>query len=456
MNQRRLQLSIVFLAATFWTGAANAGNYQTFFIGGRAAGMSGAYTAMSEEASVAWYNPAGLGFNRRSSLDASASAFYLKLLHVPDILVTSLPSGNYPSNFDVSSFQVVATSLSYVFRLGGGDKALPADDTGTQHSLAVSVFIPDSSTFSKSLLLDSTEGDVLYHQKLDVQQTNQTYFLGPSYGIRIGKNLALGASLYLTYSLINYRAGFNLAVTLPSGASYFAINGGNLTVTELGGAVVLGAQYRLTPEFTLGLTVRPPTIRFYQSPSGYWLALAAPEGGVNLYEETPFSGAKKGFHQSSPFRASLGASYVRQHSFAVSADLDVFTPFKDSDMAIDYKWVADGHVGAEIFFANRYAVTFGAFTDFSPQRLNKSFGDTRMDYLGGTVAISRLSLYDVTNSDATDRITFSSTIGLKYAYGFGKMMGLTFDPVAEESTRNTEVSATAHDISIIIGSSVIF
>ncbi len=466
MERRGVLFLATLLWVSLWVGAANAGNFQTFFIGGRAAGMSGAYTAMSEEASVAWYNPAGLGFNRRSSLDASASAFSLQLMRVPNIFVTTLPSGTYRSDFNVSTFQVVATSLSYVFRLGGlgaptgqageGDEPPAPKTTAIPQSLAISVFIPESSTFSKSLILDTQEEDVKYHQKLDVQQTYQTYYIGPSYGIRIGERLALGASLFATYSLINFRAGFNLNLAMPDGKNYFGINGGDLTVTELGLAAVIGGQYRITPELTVGLTVRSPSMRIYQSPSGYWLALAAPSEGSNEYEEVPFEGSSSGFHQSTPFRFTAGIAYVRPQQFAISADVDVFSAFKDDEMGIDYKWVVDGHVGAEIFLLKRYAITFGAFTDFAPQRSTEGFGDTRMDYIGGTLAISRLSLYDVSHCDTTNRITFSSTIGLKYAFGFGKMMGLTFDPVAAQPAVNQEVSASAHDISLIIGSSIIF
>jgi len=45
------------------------------FLGERASGMGGAYTAVSDDATGTYYNPGGLGFANKSSFTASSSGY---------------------------------------------------------------------------------------------------------------------------------------------------------------------------------------------------------------------------------------------------------------------------------------------------------------------------------------------------------------------------------------------
>ena len=65
-------------------GSAHAGNEDSFLFGGQAALTGGAVTATTEDTAAVWYNPAGLGSNHHGRIEASGTAFTLRLRPIPD------------------------------------------------------------------------------------------------------------------------------------------------------------------------------------------------------------------------------------------------------------------------------------------------------------------------------------------------------------------------------------
>src|SRR3990172_2529925 len=75
-----LTVSFVFLLLTSHVSLltevmADEYHYNNILIGDRAAGMAGAYTAISDDPSGLYYNPAGIVFAPRRSFSASVNAY---------------------------------------------------------------------------------------------------------------------------------------------------------------------------------------------------------------------------------------------------------------------------------------------------------------------------------------------------------------------------------------------
>jgi long-chain fatty acid transport protein len=462
---------------------ALAGNNFTFLVGGRAAGMGGAYTAMSDEASVAWYNPAGLGFNDRHSLDVSASAFHLQALRVPGFVSTRLDTVHVQP-FDLTGFQVVPTSLTYVYRVGGAQAAPPPTVDGTSpppdpedaqaHSVAFSVIVPSSGRFSNDVVLDADVVDpaslasARYHHRLHFQQEGALYEVGPSWGMRINRYVSVGASLFVGYSSSTSRRTYALD-TLYGGVDTFGVFTGERSMTEIGLQTMLGVQVRPVAGLRLGLALRPPGVRLWQSPDGYDLENGStqvdPATGQTVYAPY-FSDTPRGEHgsvMSTPFSLTLGVAWVQPGSFAIAIDADYTVPYSDDGLQIDDRGYFNGRIGAEVTIDPRFVLSFGAFTDVSPLRNDPRFQDYRVDYrldfFGASAALTILTPYDITGSEKTTRLTFCNTIGVKYAYGFGTVGGLLLDPAGTlGGPPASEVVADAHqhDFSIILASSLLF
>ena len=71
------RLAGVFLLANVLAPGSRAddSNFRPYVVGGRAAGMGGAFTALADDGSGPYYNPGGLAFMRRSQLSLSGSVY---------------------------------------------------------------------------------------------------------------------------------------------------------------------------------------------------------------------------------------------------------------------------------------------------------------------------------------------------------------------------------------------
>jgi len=79
------RLSVLFIMLFAWIQAAQAGGFQVGEMSSRATGMGSAFTAVADDASAAWYNPAGVAFMPGSQVMLGG-----------DVLI--IPSTKYASN----------------------------------------------------------------------------------------------------------------------------------------------------------------------------------------------------------------------------------------------------------------------------------------------------------------------------------------------------------------------
>ncbi len=448
---------------------AIAGNGFNFPAGSRAAAMSGAYSALADDPATAWWNPAGLGWAERSSLDLSASAYHIQFLQIPEFIRTTMPDGPNSSGLSASPFQVVASSASYVWKIGGwkkevpdaGDaKTPPAEDLAApanavlQHSVALSVFIPASQKFSQSAVFDGTGLNGPYHQRFSLAFQEITYCIGPSWGMRINDKVSVGASLFGVYRTGDGRLTLAVNADVPqddgsSVPNFYTINT-DLASTELGFAVQLGVQVHPISGLRLGLAVRLPTLRVWGKTSGSNLETSSVPSFV---DQSVREASSVAFNQ--PFSMTLGVAWQQPGKFAIAIDADYTTPWHSG--GTNTRGYFNGRLGVEVFLAPRWILGFGGFTDVAP---NPPLGDppalldSRMDYFGGTLGVTYLSPYVVVGSSNTDRITFATTLGLKYAYGFGKIAGMDVDYRTGAVTALKDIRS--HEVSVLLGSGVRF
>lgn len=465
---------------------AAAGNRFTFPVGGRASAMAGACTALADDPATAWWNPAGLGWVERSSLDLSTSAYSLQMVRIPEFLRTRLPSGDYASSFSANPFQVVTPAVTYVWKIGdwaaeappppgaaAADPGLPAPPPATRrtatgpvrHAVAFSVIVPVSESFSQSASFGSDEAPGPFHQRFSLSRKYTEYHIGPSWGARFGDLLSFGLSLFGIYATEEARATFavNQEAVRDGGTepvSHFGTLNADASSTMLGLAVQAGLQIRPISGLRLGLGVRLPILRVYGKASGTTLQTASvdPDGNlVPVFEDAEIrQGAGAAF--TWPLSLTLGLAWQTPRVFSISVDVDYTTAWNFGGARIRNH--VNGRLGVEAFLAPRWILGFGAFTDVAPGRpfgnvANESFVDLRMDFFGGTLAVTYLSPYVVVGSDKTDRITFSSTVGARYAYGSGRIVGMDLDYTGGP-TGNAFKAIRTHEISLIVGSGVRF
>src|SRR6516225_2543103 len=113
MGTRRI-CAVLLLAAASARAQGIESNYRPYLVGGRAAGMGGAFTALADDGSGPYYNPGGIAFAQRSSLSLSASVYG----YVSGSISDALGPGHDFHYKDLNTFPV---STSVVRKLGNND-----------------------------------------------------------------------------------------------------------------------------------------------------------------------------------------------------------------------------------------------------------------------------------------------------------------------------------------------
>lgn len=445
---------------------AHAGNDSSFLIGGRAAAMGGAYTALHEDAAALWYNPAALAYNDRYSLDASASAYSLSVGKSPGFMVTHLPSGTKSADYAVSSIQIVPTSLTFAWNLGQWKRERPVESASStasssqsppspiSHSLAFSVFVPRAQRINTTLTTSTEEPGLSYFSRMRINVVATEYYLGPSYAIRWGDFLALGASLFAVYTKSEGSSGFDIHAADATGEA-FGVMSADHRVSTIGVGGALGVQLRPHRNLFLGLAFRLPTLMVYQSLDVGQIGASAGPNVSPQFQDQTVSESKATLGQSTPMSIRAGIAWVSPGRALVSLDASRSFDFSDGTLGIREKGVTNVRAGAEFRLSDMYTLGVGAFTDFSPSPSIANFGDASIDYFGGTFGLTRIQTFDVDRSPKTDRLAFSLSAVVKYAYGAGRAGGYVIEP-AQGRTTLAEVDATFHDLSLTVSSGVRF
>lgn len=365
-------------------------NYQ-FIIGERAAGMGGAYTAIANDSTALWYNPAGLARISDMHLNISGNTYsYLKTTTEGFYQLPKYGGGSESVNMEESDFSVVANTLIFGKKLGDNQ------------AVSFGLFIPSQDTLLGSMKakdLTDIDGDKLNFK--DDASLNSKYYVGMlGYGIQATDDLNIGASIGVGYYQAQYKDNTLLHV------DYTATDPGTeeLTVSQLSyddtqytlqaGLGLQYVQYEVDGiQQRVGLYIQTPTYRLsgnseYEVVS--YSAISNNYSSGDTWEKTPAK--SEPFKQVLPGFISIGYGYEKPDSFGFS--LDIVPTFSVSGDESDAKNpVVNIKAGLENYLTKSMILRAGFFTDFSQKDDVKATTDTpdgtdKINYYGGTLSLS--------------------------------------------------------------------
>lgn len=339
------------LAALLAADAARAdeSTFRPYLVGSRAAGMGGAFTALADDGSGAWYNPGGLAFVQSSQLSIAGSVYGL----VSGSYGDALGDGH---DFKYSGIDTLPTATAAIWRLGGPG--------GSADVFSISVFVPDSVRIDDRDMLGSRQNAFFYADQL------QTVWAGLGWAHRSGR-LGLGATVF---GLLGTRLSqFDITAVSPIDPSQFATITARTDETTYGAVASLGLRWDATDDLHLGLSVYSPAIgfgkrRFFARVTG---------GNVPPDGTTTSAVVNEGSLHASPWQPLRlqGGVAARFGALTLAADVQFLaarTVVDDADRAADgltreirRQAVLNGSVGLEWVVADRYPVRAGFFTDRS-------------------------------------------------------------------------------------------
>lgn len=382
---------------------ADDSNFRPYLVGAQASGMGGADTALADDGTGPYYNPAGIAFALHSSLSLSASVYGLVTGREANVL----GAGHDFTYSDLNTFPV-STAIVHTFG------ASHSPDHRPSSALGLAVFVPDAEQIDDRANVGSSQSTVF------LSGITQTVWGGVTYARRWGR-LGFGASAFgLLGSTID-----SLDLTHYVDGSTFATITTRTDESTKGAVVAAGLRYDASQQLHLGLSVYTPELgwgsrrEFVRATGG----VTMPKPGGQIAEliaddlhETP----------NLPLRVQGGFAWTGRR-VTVAADaifLGPRTVRDDTDRAMDgldqrivRRAVVDGSIGVQYVVADVLPLRAGVFTDFaaSPDPVAHAAGmpdpnssnSSHVDRYGAT-----LSLGYRTEHTATD-------VGAIASYGIG-------------------------------------
>ncbi|MBI5069607.1 MAG: hypothetical protein HZB56_15335 [Deltaproteobacteria bacterium] len=339
--------AVLMLAALLAAGAARAdeSSFRPYLVGSRAAGMGGAFTALADDGSGAWYNPGGLAFVKSSQLSIAGSVYGLVTGSYGD----ALGDGH---DFKYSGIDTLPTATAAIWRLGG--------EGASADVFSVSVFVPDSVRVDDRDTLGSSQNAFFLTSQL------QTVYAGLGWARRSGR-LGFGVAVF---GLLGTRLSqLDISAVSPTDPSQFASITARTDETTYGALGSAGLRWDPTDDLHLGLSVYSPAFGFGKR-RFYFRGLVGPLGGgaaaSQVVNETDL-------HASpwQPLRVQGGVA-ARFGALTVAADIQFLaarTVVDDGDTSfrseIRRQAVVNASVGVEWLASGRFPVRAGFFTDRS-------------------------------------------------------------------------------------------
>jgi long-chain fatty acid transport protein len=379
-------LSLAALLSVFRASAlADPFHYINTLIGDRASGLGGAYTAISDDATGLYYNPAGIVNASGRRLSASVNVYSRS---------TKLYSGAIGnSDWDRKSSALLPNYFGIIRPVG-------------KVKIGFSYAVPDSNREDQ----DQVFTDVSALQTtyvINFHNDDSTYNIGPSIAAPLSDDLSIGFTLYYHLRIWKYvQNELNIYSTAPP---TYGWSNRFYELTEKGFRPVAGLLWSPANNASLGFTLSK--VFLYDSTlvqQDICSDTNTDQQGcdVQLSLNTARINAKRKF----PLQATIGAAYHPSPELLLSGDLYYYSKVADS-IGGNRSAIANVALGAEYALSNDWTVRGGLFTDMA---------HTPKVAEGKTNQLEHVDLYGISLSVGHVTKTIAVTLGGTYTSGSGK------------------------------------
>ena len=362
-------------------------HYVNILVGERSAGMGGAYTAISDDPSGCYYNPAGLVYAPGTSLSASVNAYHGSTLLYKDVLTGT---DGVKHDFEQTSSALLPNFFGIIQPLGRGM-------LGLSYAVPDAILRDQEQTFSN--IASSYAGVDITTYTLNMNDVDKTYNFGPSYAWKHSDSLAFGVTLYAHYRdrdmITNHFLVYN--------DDDFEWQNYYESSKEWGLHPILGVMY--TPIDKLSIGLRASRIKILSADNRTQRITKMREGSPDYETPPPLTVTENSDKRKFPFTTTLGVAYFVSPILLFSGDITYYDKVSDTQ-----KRIVNIALGTEYYINEKLALRGGLYTNAAhTPKLSSSIAnqDEHIDLYGLS-----LSLTSFTRSS-------SVSLGLGYAFGDG-------------------------------------
>ncbi|TAL16388.1 hypothetical protein EPN96_09660 [bacterium] len=370
MRPRRISLSLaasLALVLPAFSSFADDSHYVNMIIGDRASGMGGAYTAVSDDPSGMYYNPAGIVFGSGDEMSASMNAYQKTRTTYENLEELGGIDWNRESGALIPNFFGVTRNF--------GDWAI-----------GFSYAVPDSSIEDQNqefLDLNASVDRFLINFREEIN----VLLFGPSIAWAPDKDLSVGLTLnYFSrkHDLINNQMLFFNDGTSHWQNNYFKSN-------ESGLHPILGVMWTPADRVSVGARLAhtflfDSDIRIQQSSRGYITSLDPPVYDPDTLTATLTNTDSK---REYPYEIGVGAAWFPNNQFMLSGDFTYWTSTGETDFDPGKAATWNAAVGMEYYPSRSWALRAGLFTNRASTdevETGEANQDPHVDIFGGTLS----------------------------------------------------------------------
>lgn len=472
---RRAACALGLALLTSSPATAIAGNDQSYLLSNEAAMTGGAVSARAHDAGAAYYNPAGLAASTRNELDLSGTIYMLRLRSITPIVSAQVPNGEVVEE-DATTTTINSVPTSFV-----ASRQL-SDTVG----LALGIFVPEQDSVAFSSFVAGNSGPAEFQGYTEIVLATTRTHIGPHLGVDLNDQLRLGLAVHGVYYVLEQRVrllmdlrdsgGMGSATFQRAGTARvqsFGLQGiagvqGNIpyggSAETADGATNGKAVTSFPPSVHFGLVVRSPRYFLVNEVEGSTETVAAlvPPAGPADSTATiePFALGNITNRATSPWEFTAAAAFDIGDSAWIGVEGDYALGLTNREAFIDRTPVWNARIGGRLWLSEKLGVGAGVFTDRSPQRTARSYPSFKVDYYGVALGLERRSPLRVAEPGKPDTLVFSTTFGVRYAYGSGQATGPLWDISAAQSIdyvpEGPQVDVAFHEIGLHIGSALEF
>ncbi|MDD2851447.1 MAG: outer membrane protein transport protein [Desulfuromonadaceae bacterium] len=324
------------------TSGADEFHYTNILIGDRASGMGGAYTAVSDDASGMYYNPAGIAYATGRNVSASVNAF-----HVLSKTYKSVVPGQ---DWKRESSSLLPNFFGVMQPFG-------------KFKIGFSYAVPDSNNEDQDQTFDLGGGNMY---RINFNNTNNTHLFGPSVAYQVKDTVSVGATLYAHYR--STEAIANQAVLNTATRTLLQFDNKYTETDEWGIRPVFGVMWSPIDKVSFGVTAAKTFV--ISSRNMYQGMTSDP----TVY--MPLAVVDATNKRDYPWQFGVGGAWFPSKDLLISADVTCYSAVSYQSKRIDStntivertvnnESVVNGAIGAEYYLSEAWAVRGGLFTDFA-------------------------------------------------------------------------------------------
>ncbi|MCP4753067.1 MAG: hypothetical protein GY866_19435 [Proteobacteria bacterium] len=309
------------VSTTFsFSAQADTSHFKEILIGDRGAGMAGAYSAVADDASGAYYNPAGLAFGSTDAMTGISNATNF---------VWNRYEGAVQEEHEVmEGWRYLITYIAYMKRFGDSI-------VGLSYVIDDSTEVHQEQTFDNGLIVNQRGDD-------------RTYQYGPSWAYQIGPDLSVGTTLY-----VFQREYYNMESRLLFGSDgnetwRYRYNEGS----EFGGRITAGMMWSPTEPIALGLVLKNTLFTHKEDSTHTSIKPAASSDVIKI-------STSNNELRTMPFEITLGLAWFVSPYLLWAIDVDHYAISVENKMD-----VTNISTGVEYFINEKNVLRGGLYTNF--------------------------------------------------------------------------------------------